>query len=52
MVKLIQAIRWQEQTICLSVFDRFVGLSLKVLSHLNIREIFRLARLDYYLIHY
>ena len=32
MIKHTQAIRWQKQTNCLSVFDHFVGLALKGLK--------------------
>ena len=31
MIKYTQAIRWQQTTNCLSVFDHFPGLALKVL---------------------
>ena len=36
MVKHIQIIRWQQPSNCLSVFDHFVGLSLKGLSAFNL----------------
>ena len=36
MVKHTQAIRWQQPTNCLSVFDHFVGLALKGLNIINI----------------
>ena len=35
MVKHTQTIRWQQLTNCLSVFDHFVKLALKVLSWIS-----------------
>ena len=33
MVKHTQTIRWQQPTNCLSMFEHFVGLALKGLTH-------------------